>query len=286
MNTTQPSDDGHTNIPGCEPCVSILLMSGHRADCLQLPSRSPPDWTNHKAAFPMFTTARFLLVGKPLPRVEDSLRIGELLRWAVMSAFGKDEAGRYSAPPIFSGHDLPQGNRHQHAFYLPYDSSGHGYLNRAVIHVPAGFSGDQRLIIGRLRKIWQRDGGKWRLILEGIGGVGVGGSLVEPSREWTSVTPYLHPWHAKNGFTVEDQIRRECGERGFPKPLRIERLPSISIGGRDRYPLHFHRIRARRGLSQPDRHGSFWQIEFSEPIGGPLALGFGCHFGLGMFVPQ
>ncbi len=26
-------------------------------------------------------------------------------------------------------------------------------------------------------------------------------------------------------------------------------------------------------------------IEFAEPVQGPLALGFGCHFGLGLFIP-
>lgn len=30
---------------------------------------------------------------------------------------------------------------------------------------------------------------------------------------------------------------------------------------------------------------SFWRLTFPEPIQGPLALGFGCHFGLGLFTP-
>src|SRR5690606_32129617 len=38
-----------------------------------------------KVAVPVATTITYLLVGKPLPRVEDSVRIGELLRRAVMS---------------------------------------------------------------------------------------------------------------------------------------------------------------------------------------------------------
>ena len=58
-----------------------------------------------------------------------------------------------------------------------------------------------------------------------------------------------------------------------------------------------------RGLTHPDTHGSFWRIEFAEaanapslarspqldpiaePVQGPLALGFGCNEGLGLFVP-
>jgi CRISPR-associated protein Csb2 len=60
-------------------------------------------------------------------------------------------------------------------------------------------------------------------------------------------------------------------------------LHSIRIDGRERRPLHFHRFRSKRSLVQPDTHRSFWRIEFAKPIQGPLALGFACHFGLGMF---
>lgn len=93
----------------------------------------------------------------------------------------------------------------------------------------------------------------------------------------------VHPWHVKKNFTIQDQLRRECRERGLPEVARLESLPSIRINGRERRPLHFHRFRSKRGLVQPDTHGSFWHIEFAEPIQGPFAIGFGCHFGLGMF---
>lgn len=230
------------------------------------------------------TTARFLLVGKPLPRIEDSLRIGELLRWAAMSAFGKDETDRYMAPPIFSGHDLPTGNRHQHAFYLPFDSTGDGRLDRALIHVPAGFSGSDRQTIEHLHKIWDRSGGQWKLILENVGGIETGGDLMKRSKHWVSVTPYLHPWHVKRNFSVKDQIRRECHERGFVPPVHID-SDTVIVNGIERRPIHYRRFRSKRGLAQPDRQGSFWKLEFSEPVHGPLALGFGCHFGLGLFKP-
>lgn len=43
--------------------------------------------------------------------------------------------------------------------------------------------------------------------------------------------------------------------------------------------------RVLRLLVQPDRLGSFWRLTFPEPIQDPLALGFACHFGLGLFRP-
>lgn len=64
------------------------------------------------------TTARYILIGKPLPRVEDTIRIGELFRRAVMSA-AKEIYGEDAIPAVISGHELPKENRHRHAFYLP-----------------------------------------------------------------------------------------------------------------------------------------------------------------------
>ena len=55
--------------------------------------------------------------------------------------------------------------------------------------------------------------------------------------------------------------------------------------GNNREPIHFHRFRSKRGLTQPDTHGSFWRLIFDKPVPGPLALGFGCHYGLGIFKP-
>lgn len=234
---------------------------------------------------PRATTASFLLVGKPLPRVEDTLRIGELMRVALISRAGK-RLGEDRVPPVFSGHDLPQSNRHEHAFFLPYDSDGDGYLDRVLIHVPAGFEGQAHQAMGDLKKIWQRDGGKWRLVLEGIGGAEVGPALTEEATEWQSVTPYLHPWYRKKHLGVEDQIRRECALRDLPEISALEPMDTISVArDRDSRMVQFHRFRGRRGLKQPDRKGSAWRINFSEPVKGPLALGFACHFGLGLFKP-
>ena len=33
------------------------------------------------------------------------------------------------------------------------------------------------------------------------------------------------------------------------------------------------------------RQNSFWRLEFPVSITGPLALGFACHYGLGLFRP-
>jgi len=235
----------------------------------------------HKPQAPAATIARFILIGNPLPRVEDSLRIGELMRLAVMGQ-AKRVFGEQNIPAVLSGHEMPENNRHRHAFYLPWDSNGDGRLDRLILHVPDGMDAEQQRVLAKLNRLWSRNGGEWHLVSEAVGGLGVGGTLAQKSAAWQSATPYLHPWFRKKKFTVEDQIRRECRERGLPEP-QIEPIEYIMINGRQRRPIHFHRLRSKRGLAQPDTKGSFWRLTFSKPITGPLALGFGCHYGLGLF---
>ncbi len=233
---------------------------------------------------PRVTTIRYLLIGKPLPRVEDSLRIGELLRQAVMS-HAKRQLGEHAIPPMFSGHGLPAGNRHRHAFYLPWDANGDGHIDRLLVHVPDGMGVAERRILERLQHIRSRDGGEWRVVLEGVGEAAAGGSLMACATEWQSITPYLHPWYTKKRFGVREQICRECRERGLPEPAALEPLEEIRVGSQMCRPVRFRRFRGKRGVTQPDRQGYFWRLAFPEPVAGPIALGFGCHFGLGLFAP-
>lgn len=240
----------------------------------------------HRIRAPAITALNFVLSGKPLPRVEDTLRIGELMRVATM-ALCKRAFGEGGVPPIFSGHDLPEGNRHRHAFYLPWDSNGDGRLDRILVYVPDGMSDAEQRALAKVQRLWERGGTEWRLVLEGGGNLDVAAKLTRSSTNWESVTPYLHPWYLKKRLSIQDQIRRECRVRGIPEPVAIDAFDEVDIGkGRKRRPIHFHRFRNRRGLTQPDRIGSFQRLTFSEPITGTLALGFGCHYGLGLFRPM
>jgi CRISPR-associated protein Csb2 len=46
---------------------------------------------------------------------------------------------------------------------------------------------------------------------------------------------------------------------------------------------HFTAFAVGADCSSPDRTGLALRLEFSEGIVGPIALGFGCHLGLGLF---
>lgn len=230
------------------------------------------------------TTARFVLYGKPLPRIEDAVRIGEVLRAAAMGR-ARRLLGPDALPTMLSGHNLGEHNRHAHAFWLP-DPSERGEIDHVLVHAPGGLSAEAMRVLTALQQMKRGEGEPLRLMLEGFGTASLFDRvtlLTGESAVWFSVTPYLHPWFQKKSFTIENQIKKECRIRGLPEPIEFERLESIRINGRERKPIHFHRFRSKRGLSQPDTHGSFWKLTFTEPVRGPLALGFGCHYGLGMF---
>ena len=230
------------------------------------------------------TSISFILTGKPLPRIEEALHMGELLRAAIM-AQAKHVFGEGHIPPTFSGHDLPAGNRHRHAFYLSWDSNGDGQIDRLLLHAPESMDAKQQQVAEHVKKLWSH-GSEWRLVVENVGQVEIASAITRPSIVWESVTPYLHPWYIKKHLSIEDQLRRECRERGLPEPHILDFFDEVNVGnGRKRRPIHFRRFRNRRGLSQPDRLGSFWRLTFPEPVAGPLALGFACHFGLGLFKP-
>jgi CRISPR-associated protein Csb2 len=253
-----------------------LLRSNAQIRPVQLPERP-------------VVTFRFALYGRPLPRVEDTVRVGEWLRWAAMSQ-AKRLLGEDCIPSLISGHGLPDDNRHAHAFWLPEDADGDGHIDHLVVHVPDGLSGQARRAVENIRRLWTKEGQEWQLLYEDAGLPGDfagpdGSGICGTDQRFKSRTPYLMPWHMKRNFGVKEQVQRECRARGLPEIRSIEPLASIKVGARRRTPIDFYRFRSRRGLTQPDAHGCFVQIDFDEPVQGPLALGFGCHFGLGLFEP-
>jgi CRISPR-associated protein Csb2 len=136
-------------------------------------------------------------------------------------------------------------------------------------------------------------------MMEGLGAASLFDGVTPLTCEsavWRSVTPYLHPWHLKKpemrtpeaaAAAILGQLRREWHGRGtdLPEIMDIRELPSVQHGGHALRPLHFYRFRRKHGLTQPDTLGRLIELHFAQPVRGPLALGFACHFGLGLFIP-
>ncbi len=80
-------------------------------------------------------------------------------------------------------------------------------------------------------------------------------------------------------------MRRLLRRRGLDASgVEVTVLRDIVVGGAPRRAIHFHRFRSRGREAQPDAAGALLEIVLPEPVTGPLALGYGSHFGLGLFA--
>ncbi|MFD2182976.1 type I-U CRISPR-associated protein Csb2 [Rhodoplanes azumiensis] len=273
-----------------------------------------------------FTVARFVLAGRPRPRIEAAVAIGDLMRRATLSKFDwiKDENGRCrpNAPSVISGHGEDgrplRGGDHRHAFWLPEDADGDGEIDHVVVYAKDGFDAHVRGRLDRVTRLWterapritDEDGAgapearrEWRLALEGFGvpeDFSGSSRLLGRSRRWESVTPFLAAGHLKAGGYASE-IRRLAARRGCPALAAVEfsrprAAPEsdagraddvgIEVHGRLRRAIHFDRFRPRGRERQLDTLGTFLKLTFAEPVEGPLAFGYGCHFGLGLFASR
>lgn len=60
---------------------------------------------------------------------------------------------RDKIPAVLSGHDLPEANRHGHAFYLPEDADGDGRIDRLTVYMPSGIDQECHRVLVRLTRL-------------------------------------------------------------------------------------------------------------------------------------
>jgi CRISPR-associated protein Csb2 len=236
------------------------------------------------------TVARFAIRSTVLPRLHDAVILGERLRVSAMSQ-SKKVSG--SARVVFSGHG-ESASDHQHAMYLSSSedpaNAEIGFIDHFLIAARSGFDEEDILALQRLRRLWGRGGHDLDLILVGLGKFADFGGLISPrtsllaeSRIWESVTPFVPTRHPKKVRgarvdTIEDQLRRGCKQLTGVAPVEI-----APVGDR----VEWSRFRRQRlngdGRRGPD--GAFGaRLIFERPVRGPIAIGYGAHFGLGLFA--
>lgn len=232
------------------------------------------------------TAAVYLLESAAAPPLTDALALTDLLRRSVMGWFGRLHGGANS--PILSGKDASGRplEGHRHAFYLAADEDGDRRIDRLIVYAAAGLGPAEQDALGAVRTL---NPGRGRpevhLHLLGFG---------SPERFrtpvfgratcWRSHTPFLPVRHPKvrgageERRVVDDpihQITLELERRGLPQPVSVRLLRAARW-------LEFRAH--RRGDAGPPGAWGF-EVQFAEPVDGPLALGRLGHFGMGLFLP-
>lgn len=210
--------------------------------------------------------------------------------------------GKYNA--ALTGCDesgTPLTEPHRHAHLLPLDLDDDGHLDHILIWAPMGLDAVAQATVRAVRKTFAKGGaGPLRLAIAGAGRiadfVGISGHYGEGLQalfgppggacQWISRTPFVPARYVKkNGRnSLEGQIIEELTSRGFSEPSEIRVLdPHVHEGAR----RHRHCIRTRRnGPAAPIDFGFTLVLRFAAPQTGPICLGYGSHFGLGLFVRE
>jgi CRISPR-associated protein Csb2 len=220
---------------------------------------------------------RFLIDAPVLPRTLDTLPFAEAMRSVVKSR---------CPSPILSGHG-PDGQPmkdHVHAYYLPTsEEDDPRHLTHVTLYAKAGFSDDELRALESLRKFTWPRGEKARNYQLRIIGIGKPedfmAGIFGPSKDWVSATPFVAHRYPKGDMTIERIAADLIAKLGIGAATvdQVELSKSTALQSRE-----FKRIR-RKDEGQP-RPFAHLRIQFPHSVNGPLSLGYGAHFGLGLFT--
>lgn len=253
------------------------------------------------------TVARFAVHSAVLPRITRAISLADRVHAALLSRF-KTLFKESSPPQVFAGRDangVPlQG--HQHCQIFCEANGGHDRITHITLFAKMKFGQKERRAIESIRKVWGHGGHDVHLVLLGFGNANTFPDchLLNNGTIWESLTPFVATRHPKTrrengrrspkldkeGWHIgspEHDLRRLLTQQGFPVPEKIERLEKfVKINQRKIHFLQFQTFRqngnGRRAIQSPVG----FRITFPQPVSGPIAVGYGAHYGLGLFRPH
>jgi len=181
-------------------------------------------------------------------------------------------------------------NLHRHAFWLSGDADEDGLIDHAWLFATCGLPREV-LAAAALVEFIRVGISRFDVTPEWMGSAASCASF-GPSKEWQALTPYITPRHrlTKTGkerpaFSAEVQLREELAARGWPQPLSVTWTKQI-VAREQCPPAPAYEFVRQKGTKPPtDAEPAFPAVTFSEPVTGPLAFGYGAHFGLGQLLP-
>lgn len=240
-------------------------------------------------------------------RLADAMAFTQAIRAALMSH------ATDPIPTVLSGHEVdgsPARSAHLAILPLPFvgrEFADGGIRGFALMLPRDATTSDGAAVAAALQSWGYHTGGRLRLTLPG--GREVGLTLVvadtrpwalhryrwsRPSQTWTTVTPLAFDrapgrlWSRQAAVrdtahqAVEEVVGTACERVGLPRPVAVEVMQTGGLVGvpdlRD-FPAYESPGRRLRRVSA---HVS---LKFDQEIRGPLVLGAGRFFGMGLFAP-
>jgi CRISPR-associated protein Csb2 len=230
----------------------------------------------------------FRLGGSPRMEIETTLKLTDALRAAVLARAGEDGS---AVPDLLSGHGV-----HPHMAYaaLPFVSDRQRHADGHILGLAAMLPrrtepGARRQALRALAKVDRLDVyGVGRLSLERVTAQTPDpafnlrmASWTGPASCWASATPVLLDQFPKKTSRAEEIISRSCRHAALPEPqeVRVSRYsPFYGVAPSGRF------LKLRQA-TEPPRLSTHVNLTFGRPVRGPVLIGAGRYFGLGLMRP-
>ena len=320
LETTSPTKAKKAKTKTSVPSLPASIFEALHADTASMQAQGwqiPPgsqwrDYTRNIQAFDAkgvsvsrrssqkVTVARFAIASSVLPRLTKTISVAERMHQSLAKwADGKDCAG------VFTGKD-PCGKRmenHEHTHIFCELGEKRDSIGFITLYAPMGFNEEAQKVIENVQRkpLWGHGGHDLDLILLGLGDRSTFDTpIFAESKRWTSLTPFVSTRHAKHYADGRPKLDADGWPEGSPsqdlRRLILKQHGSVPKTSTSANTINVRKDRALTMLEfQTKRHqgeglhghqpASAFTIEFDEPIRGPLAFGYGSHFGLGLFVP-
>jgi CRISPR-associated protein Csb2 len=234
----------------------------------------------------------FALESKVRPRITDTVIISDRIHQKLMGIYKKITGNADKISYKFSGrnNDGTIIKGHKHIFIYPLDNNKDGYLDHLFIKCKEFFDDQELLTLDNLKSIWQGNGKPDISIIPIQWGTA---EEIDPyknkkSNVFKSETPVILTRHYRKGRGdykewIINEIKHEALNVGIPAPKSVKFIKKLDRKGHDSYWLEF--VRSRK--NDVEKIGYGFVLEFSEPLTENIfSIGYGAHFGLGLFVPE
>lgn len=229
----------------------------------------------------------YSLESKVLPKTTATIEIAERVRAKLMGIHKRIVGNEALVSSKFSGKDVngkPMTN-HRHIYVMPFDQDKDGRLDHLLIYCSEAFNQSEVTALDKMSSLWQPDG---RPDIHCLPlSLGRLEEIFDARTRVTSATPFVPPRHYRKGrgeFSdwLIEQVRLECSYHSLPPPSQVRFLPTLALTG----GKYFRWLEFRRNRKGDDPQiGYGFEVEFPQLVIAPFALGYGCHFGLGLFLP-
>lgn len=242
---------------------------------------------------------------KTRPHVRETLWVADRFKRRAMREYGKNNDGEVSENMSGKNKDgSVKRNNHKHAYYLPMDDNDDGFIDSLTVVSETSFTPEELKAMKAVKHVYGSDSqnsidyGLAYIIHGSTGAFDI--PVLAKAKRWRSVTPYVLNRHTKtkaDGRVVDgpkDQILAEIGKRHMPQPavelygpttrmMGTKSTGTYGNGGGKFQAISFKRHR-KNSLAGFGAYAIC--LEFETEVRGPVALGHGSHYGLGLCVPE